>query len=473
MDNLDQLITSNLDNSAIANILETTLATAFNSVEQIEQKSLFHALSLKLHSDKANSAACLKVLNEKGLTNLASTTLNTLWADIQKSNEIPDRPSPFYNPLKYVENVQNEWSKMAAEIISKANQQQKIDLDAILEAHFPELYRYQQYPTPIQTIVYTIAAAINTVLCATFAIKMLANVLPDLIHSIEATLLSLATKNHYARHEAELLAMKQILVQNQTQIDSLTDEEIQSAFDTLYVNTTASKRSYLEALQQNIDDLSDQEMTLFFQKLFVANTIVQLSQRCPSILNNVDVSNLHNQLKDIDVNNIPAIMNCYESLSDEAIEAIYNVLKTAELAPFESLKSMLKNSAFRGTQHLSLIAKALYEVRLEEASVIERLMQGLIIIATLPLTVAGFAWDMFSGFVNVACILLKAASVALINAPLDIHAYFTPEPALQLTNPPVNPEQCNSAAVGVHGLFALQHKLEERAIAQSSMANVL
>lgn len=335
-------------------------------------------------------------------------------------------------------------------------------LEQMLRTDFPELYQYEQYSSiGIQNISYGVAFGVNTVISASFIAKALVGILPAFIRFIEVELLSIVTKNRFARREAQLLMMKETLTQNMIQVDSLTDDEVQDAFDILIQNTEASQRSLLVGLGQNIDGLSETEQTLLFQKIFVGQTIAKFAQLFPNILNHADVYTLHNKFTGVDINYIPAIMSCYEGIPDETVKIIYNVMRDAQTDQFENAIRTLKHS-FVGFQHLSLIAKALYETGMEEASIRERLIQGLIILASLPLIAAGFAWDTFSYVVDAACILLKAASVALINAPLNIQAYFTPEPVLQLTNSSSNPEQEPRASMEAHGLFALQKKLQER-----------
>lgn len=446
---LNQLITSDLDNQAITTILNETITNAFNSVDKAEQKKLYHALSLIVHPDKSRSAEFKKVLNAKGLNSLDVTILNNLWTEIQKNTETPDLPAPSYNPFTYVEKVQQKLTQMLQEIVKEQSINPQINLQHFLEqmlrTDFPELYQYEKYSSiGIQNISYGVALGVNTVISASFIAKALVGILPSFIRSVEIELLSIVSKNRFARREAQLLMMKATLTQNMISVDSLTDDEVRDAFDTLCQNTKATQRSFLESLGQNIDGLSETEQTLLFQKIFVGQTIAKFAQLFPSILNHADVNTLRNKFAGVDINNIPAIISCFEGIPDKTVQIIYNVMRDAQTEQFENAIRTLKHS-FVGFQHLSLIAKALYETGMEEASIMERLMQGLIILASLPLIAAGFAWDTFSYLVDATCILLKAASVALINAPLNIQAYFTPAAASQPA----------TSATNAHGLFAL------------------
>lgn len=378
---LNERITDDLDTQTITTILNETMTNAFNSVDKTEQKKLYHALSLLVHPDKSHSAAFIKVLNEKGLNNLASTTLQTVWLNSQK-NHIN------YNPFKYVENVQNhlqqinvtpEISNLATKVAKDGFEsyadflEARNIIDVEFKKHFPELYNYEQYPNLIQNIVYGFAMIVNAVIGASLFVKFNFQDIATLSHIIEVELLAYATNNHYASHEARVLAMKATLAAKQM-VAPETDEDIREIFNTNY-----------------------------------------------------------------------------------------NLFSNAEKTQFETTLWQMR-LAFTGLVHLNLVAKALNETWMEEASMMKRLTQGLCIVASLPFMAVGITWDTFSSLLYAACILLKATSVALINAPLDIKAYFTPEPVLQLTNSPANPEQKSRASMGKRGLFALQKKLQERPI---------
>ncbi len=431
----------------IETVLKDTFDAAFRQADtQEKKKKLYTSLSLFVHPDRKRTGF-LKTLEERGLGDLSSQVLNRV--NEQQAAE-KHAAMASYHPWRYIETQQNRIkSAFEQAVIARTNattigesEGKAEDEIAMLanEAFFssfrntlPELYRYEQYHLAIQYLVYGFAFSVNAVLAAGFMGKAILDIVPILLHKMEVALLNYSTDGHYDHFSLDIakkIHMRALLEQVKVQCIHLSDEDVKAAYDGLLLHGEDNQRSHLEEIGFDTNELSKEEFDQLFKQVYIAENVENLCDQFPEseLLSNEDIIAVREAISTLnELTNTTEVIEQLKKLSDTRVNNAYSALRKfvqdSEEQSIKEIKTQL--GPLSGTIHASAILFALQDAWNTDVAVPQRFLQAIVLMATLPLIAIKLLWDGLSAAFGAACILLKVASVTLINAPLDVRDYFS------------------------------------------------
>ncbi|HBI21863.1 MAG TPA: hypothetical protein DDY37_04670 [Legionella sp.] len=175
-----------------------------------------------------------------------------------------------------------------------------------------------------------------------------------------------------------------------------------------------------------LEGLTADEIHSLFKKIWIASVRDSILTMAPERLTNADFQNVFAKLTHVDVTSNAAIIGAFSETPDEVIHGIYTAFRKVESDSIHAaIETNRQQIYFSGFLHLNEIVSVLQETWMADVPILERSLQAVAMIMALPFTAVVVLWDELTTLFLGVCILLKAASVELINAPLDIHAYFT------------------------------------------------
>lgn len=476
------------DQKAIEALLESTFKKAFEQADTEEKKkTLYRALSREVHPDHPK-ADFIYILKNRNMDTLAFQVLNVVNNPPVKPGESVEEdavPAPAPAPTNLWSYVESKQTKLLSTVKAAVKAQNTIPplpenmearnhlfwdtWKAELKINFPALYEYERYYTPIQRLAYMTSFSINMLIVSGLLAKTVLSIAPAILHySIEAELLRMLTNGqyqHYVFESQKLPYMRQVLEEQGISMERLSTDDIIAAYDNVMQNGKESQLSFLEGLSIDITHLTNSESDLMFKQLYIAKTVDQFLMNYPELANNADVMSVHDtlQLNHISTatnENQEQVRDILTRLGDTAVNHAYAAMRKAQ---HDFIMKQLP--PLEGMQHLNAVMKSLQDAWNAGTHFIKGGMQLVLFIAILPLLAIKLLWDGFSAAFDALCILLKVASVMLVNLPLTVHDYFYPKPeetpvpvaGEQPSNDPV-PKADTIVSTHVIGLFSSRER---------------
>jgi hypothetical protein len=213
---LDGEITSSLNETKLEEMLKSKIDDFLNQIKSSELKNTYRNLSRKLHPDHIE----LKAFKGKSYSHIPQQVLNALWEE-KNSPWTTKLYNKLYNNLdtvrikivilerflidfsnlihvhyKAYEKAESEGApKDDLKFLSKIHEVEIRGLFEKLKSNFSELYYYENYPKPIQNIIFTFQTILNIGIAAALVVDFIILILNSLLNDFVSSLLKSEKKN--------------------------------------------------------------------------------------------------------------------------------------------------------------------------------------------------------------------------------------------------------------------------------------
>ncbi len=209
---LDAEIVLGLTETQIEEMLKSKIGAFLNETKSPELKNTYRNLSRKLHPDHIE----LKAFKGKSYAHIPQQVLNELWAEkntpwttklynkldtVRIKINILERFLLEFIKLIYDQEMALEQAKSVGaseeelKFLSKIHQDEILSLFEKLKSNFSELYFYENYPKPIQNIIFTFQTILNIGIAAALVIDIIILNINNLLNDFVSSLLKSEKKN--------------------------------------------------------------------------------------------------------------------------------------------------------------------------------------------------------------------------------------------------------------------------------------
>lgn len=297
-----------------------------------------------------------------------------------------------------------------------------------LKNEFPDLYLYEQYPKQVQNVIWYFALGVNLSAALLFGANLLVTInLYGLIKALELNLLEFVTTHRYANQPAKIAVMKATLEVMSVPFVDLSDDDIEHAFNSIMLKTKASQQQYLKGFgYHDVDHLIGLEFDFLFKTIYLNKTIIDQSASLSDLSNHDSVVKLRDFFRRRNLVKM-SVAEIVEAVRDEnlndLINDVYTLIDELKNKEFQNNINQVKYS-FSGFEHLTHAFSAMTEQWMLNATWTMQATQIILGLVLMPLTFIRFLFEAEYYLIETTLLLIKMASVGLINLPLYIQSHF-------------------------------------------------
>ncbi len=436
-------------------ITETVKKNRYQGIKIEDLKKLYHELARSLNTDHTSTEPFMELLRAHGYARMPQAQLNKVWAELQLTAAGFQQDLSLYNKFNFLIKQANIFGLTIKAIDASTDKSEKLKeylkqkafktFDDALRTSFPSWYAYENYTSSrAKNFVIYYAIVINTLLFSAYVVRFAAYALYGIIVDvlITNTLLSIALMGQHLPHAAKYLALRRILMTHGVGLETTPEEEYIDIYNTLFHMTPASQDKYLNNSFRNLSTVSQETRASLFECCYIYDLLTDINQKDATRsfidvgdLDKFDQLNFQNK-KDI----IQYLTSNTQHFQQQRAQTLDAMLKIYIQVRKSQASSLAMETAFSymdlsSYQKIYSVACGLQTMLADEQQpLLHKILRGLLFVATSPLFFASCVYSELSVYCSALLIGIKELSVQLTNAPLNIHAFFSPSPTEDATN---------------------------------------